>query len=304
MATLSINLAGIDIGSNAARLLIKTVTIEDGHIVRADKQLFLRVPLRLGDDVFATGRVGRKRASNLLSLIRAYQQLMKIYDVADYRATASSALRDAEGGAELIRQIDNLTGINISIITGREEAALIYESHSADSEPCPSHNYLYVDVGGGSTEINLICRGTMQSSESYNIGTLRTLHGRVSDEERARLMADLAGIVDNAPMHIVGTGGNINKLYRLMGKPKSRLRAMTILELEQLAISLERLPEQQRRDQYGLKADRADVIVPAAHLFIDIAKAVRAVDIQVPQVGLADGLVDSVARRIAAKQTL
>lgn len=296
------NIAGIDLGSNAARLLIRNVVLRGGCVEKNEKLLFVRVPLRLGDDVFRTGRVGPKKAENLLSLIRAYEQLMRIYDVRDFRATASSALRDAMNGRELIDTVGQLTGIPIEIISGTEEARLIYESHYEQNTD-DRHNYLYVDVGGGSTEINLIRQGRLELSRSYNIGTIRSLHGGVTTDDMERLKHDMRLLVDNVPLHIVGSGGNINKLYRLMNKPKSRIRTMSVLELEQLAITLSRLTEEERRERYGLRPDRADVIVPAARIFLAIAKAANAVEIQVPVLGLADGLVDSVIRRIADRQT-
>lgn len=287
----TVNYAAIDIGSNAARLLIKKVET-DGTTPEFTKQLFLRVPLRLGFDVFRDGRVSDTKAKRMERLMKAYRQLMKIYDVDRYRACATSAMRDAANGPKLIESIFKDTGIQIEIIAGEEEAGIVYNNHVEQLEDRDG-NYIYVDVGGGSTEINLLTNGELICSRSYNVGTIRILNGGVDEAAWQRMRDELAELA--APygdVHIIGSGGNINKLYRLTGK-KDKKRVLTIEELRGLYEVLNPLTPEQRMAEYKLKADRADVIVPAAEIFLTVAAAVRAKDIVVPVIGLCDGIIDT-----------
>lgn len=210
-----INYAAIDIGSNAARLLIKSIDREANDKDKFKKLLLLRVPLRLGFDIFKNGELSDKKAEKLRRLMKAYRQMMKLYDVADYRACATSAMRDATNGPDIIRRVLKETGINIEIINGKEEARIVYSNHiecMADREGA----YIYVDVGGGSTEVNFLTDGKLQSSASYNIGTVRSLTGKVRDDEWLRLEEDMGRIAERAGrINIIGSGGNINKLYRM-----------------------------------------------------------------------------------------
>lgn len=287
----TVNYAAIDIGSNAARLLIKKVET-DGTTPEFTKQLFLRVPLRLGFDVFRDGRVSDTKAKKMERLMKAYRQLMKIYDVDRYRACATSAMRDAANGPKLIESIFKDTGIQIEIIAGEEEAGIVYNNHVEQLEDRDG-NYIYVDVGGGSTEINLLTNGELVCSRSYNVGTIRILNGGVDETAWQRMRTELTELA--APygdVHIIGSGGNINKLYRLTGK-KEKKRVLTIEELRGLYEVLNPLTPEQRMAEYKLKADRADVIVPAAEIFLTVAAAVRAKDIVVPVIGLCDGIIDT-----------
>ncbi len=285
------NYAAIDIGTNAVRLLIKQVDT-DGAEVTFNKQLFLRVPLRLGFDVFREGRVSGTKGKKLERLMKAYRQLMKIYEVDRYRACATSAMRDAANGHELIAAIRKATDINIEIIAGEEEAKIVYNNHVEQFEDRQG-NYVYVDVGGGSTEINLLTDGQLVCSRSYNVGTIRLLSGMVEEEYWERLFFELSELAAPYPdIHIIGSGGNINKLYRLTGK-KDKQRILTIDELRALYEALHPLTPEERMRAFKLKADRADVIVPAAEIFLNVAAAVRAVDIRVPVIGLCDGIIDT-----------
>lgn len=286
------NYAAIDIGSNAARLLIKNVE-GDGDKASFTKLSFLRVPLRLGFDVFKNGCVPPAKAKKLERLMKAYRQLMKIYDVDMYRACATSAMRDAKNGDDLIRTILEKTGINIEIIRGEEEAQIIYNNHVEQLEDRKG-NYLYVDVGGGSTEVNLLCNGDLISSRSYNIGTVRLLNDAVKKEYWSMMSKELSQLT--APykdIRIIGSGGNINKLYRLLGK-KNKVRQMTISELQGLYDELEPMSVKERIEKYSLKTDRADVIVPAAKIFLTVAEATKADRILVPIIGLCDGIIDTI----------
>lgn len=290
--------AAIDIGSNAVRLLIKSGW--GAPPIRTDKLLFVRVPLRLGADVFTVGKLSDDRARNLRRLMKAFSLLMRIYDVDEYRAYATSAMRDAKNGKSLIEEIEKKSGIKISIITGAEEARIIYGNHLERQDEA-TQDYLYVDVGGGSTEITMIRQGSLILSRSYNIGTVRMLCGAVDQAEVARLRTDMEALHTSLPLHIVGSGGNINKLWRLLGKKQKSSdsrepKSMTPAELQSLLAQLEPYTPAQRQEIFSLKPDRADVIVPAGKIFLLIAKLTGAVDIQVPVVGLADGLIDEMAR--------
>lgn len=286
--------AAIDIGSNAVRLLIKKVK-DDENLVskRLSKAMMLRVPLRLGFDVFALGEVSEAKAVKLRRLMKAFRQLMKIYEVTDYRACATSAMRDAKNGKSIIKKILKDTGINIELIDGQEEAQMIYNNHVECLED-RTGNYIYVDVGGGSTEINLLANGELVQSLSYNIGTVRMLSNAVQVESWAQMKSDLARLTaDFQGVNIIGSGGNINKLYRLADKKDKKNLRLPIDSLQALYDELSPLTPEQRMETFGLKADRADVIVPAAEIFLTIADIVKAEYVHVPVIGLADGIIDS-----------
>ncbi len=286
--------AAIDIGSNAVRLLIKKV--KDGENLvnkRLSKVLLLRVPLRLGFDVFSLGEVSEVKAVRLRRLMKAFRQLMKIYEVTDYRACATSAMRDAKNGKNIIKKILKDTGINIEVIDGQEEARMIYNNHIECLED-RTGNYVYVDVGGGSTEINLLTNGELVQSLSYNIGTVRILSGAAKQETWQQMRDDLTRLTAKFQgINIIGSGGNINKLYRLADAKDKDLERMPISSLKNLYDKLKPLTPEQRMNAYNLKADRADVIVPAAEIFLTIADIVKAEYIHVPVIGLADGIIDS-----------
>ena len=203
-----VNYAAIDIGSNAVRLLIKCVNEENAPELMSKVQL-IRIPLRLGEDAFTVGVISAEKEKKLIRLMKAYKQLMKIYDVVDYRACATSAMRDARNGKDIVQQIVKKTGIRVEIIDGQEEAHIVYDNH-IEQLFASGQNYLYADVGGGSTEINLISNGELKNSRSYNIGTVRMLSGMVKEEEKEALRTDLIGIAtEYAPVSMIGSGGNI-----------------------------------------------------------------------------------------------
>ena len=285
--------AAIDIGSNAARLLVKSIKRE-GDKVKSTKEILLRVPLRLGFDVFKLGRISEKREKNMMRLMKVYNHLMKIYDVSAYRACATSAMRDAQNGLEIIKNIKKNIGLDIEIITGQEEAKMVYNNHIECMED-RNGNYMYVDVGGGSTEVNLLSQGQLVSSRSYNIGTVRILNEAVVENEWQRLRSDMAQIAQQYPgTNIIGSGGNINKLYRLLDDDEKdcEQKRRPIDSLRKLHGSLKALSVEERMDQFNLKPDRADVIVPAGDIFLTIADIIHAQYIYVPVIGLADGIID------------
>lgn len=285
------NYAAIDIGSNAVRLLIKEIKEEQGK-AHFSKVLMLRVPLRLGFDVFDIGKISEKKEKNMIRLMKAFRHLMKIYDVKHCRACATSAMRDAKNGMDIIKQIEKKTGVHIDIIDGQEEAKIIYNNHVEHMED-QKGNYMYVDVGGGSTEINLLSEGQLVCSRSYNIGTVRMLNNAVKNSEWERLKNDLAELAKSYPQtNIIGSGGNINKLYRLADKKNKKKMTMQVSVLQELHTRLKALSLEERMEQFGMKPDRADVIIPAGEIFLTIASIIGASYIHVPVIGLSDGIID------------
>lgn len=289
--------AAIDIGSNAARLLIKSV--DDSQEKCFKKEMLLRVPLRLGFDVFAKGELSEKKAGKLKRLMKAFRQLMKIYDVDRYRACATSAMRDARNGSEVIREIKKSTGIAIEIIDGEEEARMVYNNHIECLEDRKG-NYLYVDVGGGSTEVNLLTEGELVYSKSYNIGTVRILSNAVESGAWEKMESDLAAVTQPIQqVNIIGSGGNINKLFKLapLAEADKEMKRLPVESLRALYSRLQPLSVAERMDTYNLKQDRADVIVPAAEIFLRIADTIGAEFISVPVIGLSDGIIDDMYAR-------
>ena len=286
----SFNLAAIDVGSNAARLLIKHVDIDVDGNRSLNKLLFLRIPLRLGMDVFGDGRISKDRGMEFLSAMKAYKQLMKVYHVRKYRACATSAMRDAKNGKALMKRIKNKAHVNLEIISGDEESGIIYDNHLAN---LPSQGaFLYVDVGGGSTEISFICNGQRIFGQSFNVGTIRLLKGKVKKNDLMALKTEVTKVTsgyDN--IKIIGSGGNINKLFRLANK-KKKLEALPVDVLHKLYDSLSKMSVEERMVAYELKLDRADVIVPAAEIFLHVAASSKAKEIIVPNIGLADGIIN------------
>lgn len=289
----NVNYAAIDIGSNAVRLLIKSVDSEAVQGKKFKKLMLLRVPLRLGFDVFSIGELSEKKADKLKRLMKAFRQLMKIYDVENYRACATSAMRDARNGKSIIKKIEKSTDIRIEIIDGQEEAQMVYSNHIECMED-RSGNYMYVDVGGGSTEVNLLTNGELVCSMSYNIGTVRILSNAVKEGSWQFMEDELKRAVEGlTAVNIIGTGGNINKLYRLAEKKDKKQQRISLTSLQTVYELLKPLTPEERIEAYDLKPDRADVIVPAAEIFLKIAETIKAKYIYVPVIGLADGIIDS-----------
>ena len=292
--------AGIDIGSNAVRLLIKCLN-EPGSSEPLSKVQLVRVPLRLGEDAFTEGRISKKKAKQLVSLMKAYSSLMEIYEVTAWRACATSAMRDAENGQELVERIYEKTGIKIEIIDGKEEARLISADLMRSLAGRDGDTYLYVDVGGGSTELNLVQGDQLIDSRSFDFGTIRQLSGRVRDEVREAFAEHIHELRARfGELQLVGTGGNINKLLRL-GAPSERanINILSVESLREVADQLRQYTPEERMQLFRLKPDRAEVIVPAADIFLTVSKLTGASEIIVPTKGLADGIVDSICPILA-----
>lgn len=297
-----VNYAAIDIGSNAVRLLIKSIDREAVQEKKIKKVMMLRVPLRLGFDVFSIGELSEKKVDKLRRLMKAFRQLMKIYDVDDYRACATSAMRDARNGRMIIKKIEKDTGIRIEIIDGQEEARMIYNNHIECMEDRQG-NYMYVDVGGGSTEINLLTNGELVWSVSYNIGTVRMLSNAVKEGTWQQMEEELMKVTEGvAAINIIGSGGNINKLFRLADKKDRKLQRLPVSSLQTVYDVLKPLTPEERVEAFSLKQDRADVIVPAAEIFLKIAEVVHAEYIYVPVIGLSDGIIDNLYAKSLEKE--
>lgn len=288
----STNLAAIDIGSNAARILIKSVKKTDEGL-HCKKLQFLRIPLRLGMDVFGTGEIGEEREEMLLRTMKVFRQLLILYDVKDYRICATSAFREAKNGDKVLKHVMKETKLQISIISGDEEARTIRDNYTGEG------NLLYMDVGGGSTELSLVCDGKLIGGRSFNIGTIRILNECVEPSawnEMVEAVKELTKGVEN--IRIVGSGGNINKLYRLAPKKERTKDSLHVDTLSRIYTRLSALSLEERMMEYDLRASRADVIVPAAQLFLMVAKLVQADTILVPTVGLADGIINELASKL------
>lgn len=283
----------IDIGSNAVRLLIKKVDQKESGEEKLTKVLLLRVPLRLGFDVFEKGEISKIKEERMRRLMKAYRQLMKIYEVTEYRACATSAMRDAKNGPKIIKNIKEKTGINIEIIDGQEEAQMVYNNHVECMEDRKG-NFMYVDVGGGSTEVNLMVDGELVYSQSFNIGTVRILTGGVTEAAWQLMKNTIAEkTAKYESINIIGSGGNINKLYRLIEKKDKKRKRITVSALQTMYNKLQPLTPEERMEQFSLKPDRADVIVPASEIFLTIAETLHAEYIHVPEIGVADGIIDA-----------
>lgn len=293
------NIAAIDIGSNGARLLIKNVVEDAGGNCEFSKVLFLRIPLRLGKDVFTIGKITPERERMMMCMIKSFKQLMKLYNVVAYRACATSAMRDADNGKKVIKRIRRKTGIGIEIIPGGEEARLLCDN-SMELGYARNGNYVYVDVGGGSTEISIISDGRMVDSRSYNIGTLRILGGAVEEGTVDTMRSELASYAACPGMSIIGSGGNINKLCRIYGggKGKKDKGTLPVEGLRKIYGDMKGMTYRERIDRYSLKPDRADVIIPAAELFLTVADALGCEIVHVPNISLADCIIDRLYKKL------
>lgn len=281
-------ISAIDIGSNAARLLISEVFDFEGEI-HYKKRSLVRVPLRLGEEVFGTGTIPEKKVADILKTMKAYKFLMDVNGSSNYVACATSAMRDARNGDEIVRRIKEQAGIDLHIISGKIEAQILYSSHFEgflDAEKTS----LYIDVGGGSTEITVFKNKKAVNSRSFNIGTIR-LKNQMVKSEHWREMKSWVTIhtQDSLDIEAIGSGGNINKLYKLNGsRPDKRI---SLEELEELYKMLEYHSYEERIMKFGMRADRADVILPATKIFKKIMKWGGCSSVMVPKFGLSDGML-------------
>lgn len=280
--------AAIDIGSNAIRLLFSNVyETSSGPIIK--KASLIRIPIRLGEDAFNLNRITEEKIVKLIKSMKAFRNLMEAYDVVSYKACATSAMRDAENGPEVIKRIFKESGVKLHIIDGESEAQLIFETHIADALDS-SKNYLYMDVGGGSTEYTIFKREERQMSRSFDIGTIRLRDNLVKEGVKEEMDAWLKEVGKKyQPELVIGSGGNINKLFKMSGLPN--MKVMKNAKIKQLKEFLESHSLEERIEQLGLRPDRADVIIPAAELFLNTLKQAKVSGVLVPKVGLADGII-------------
>jgi exopolyphosphatase/guanosine-5'-triphosphate,3'-diphosphate pyrophosphatase len=285
-----LRLAAIDIGSNAARLLIADV-LEYKGTVQFNKINLIRVPLRLGFDVFENAEISKHKRGMILQTMKAYNHLMNVYEVQHVKACATSAMRDAKNSADIIRKVKLETGIEIKILSGDEEATMIFENHIAENLD-KQHAYLYIDVGGGSTELTFFAEGKLKYKESFNIGTIRLLKGLVADNTWLELKEHLkSNTKSSLPITAIGSGGNINKVFSLSKKKEGKPLSLELLKDYYKELSNVSLEERIR--MYKLREDRADVIVPALQIYTNVMRWGGINEIYVPKIGLADGLIQS-----------
>ena len=293
--------AAIDIGSNGARLLIKRFDDNAPEFDRIKRVLFIRVPLRLGKDVFTLGKISKEREVMMMHMMKGFKHFMLLNQVDDYRACATAAMRDAENGKKIMKSIMQETGIKLEIIRGEEEARLLC-NNVIEQTNSNSGSYAYVDVGGGSTEISLLHDGVLEESHSFNIGTLRMLSGKVTNATKYQMRGMLDMYAEEFPgAQIIGSGGNINKLFKLTHN-KNDEKVMKVSELREIYQELAQLNEEERKEKYGLKDDRVDVIIPAAEIFLMVASGLKCDAIYVPNISLADSIVDGMYRSQLKKQ--
>ncbi len=277
----------IDIGSNAGRLLIGQVNDRTKNL-SVKKILLTRVPLRLGVDVFSDKKVSKDRIKKLIKTMKAYKHLMDVYEVASYRAVATSAMREAENKKEILKEIEAETGLKLEVISGGEEAEIIFSTFFTQRLAQDKY-YLYIDVGGGSTEISLLKGGEKLASESFKIGTLRLLKDEV-DESRWIEMKDWVKCLkhNGDALTAIGTGGNINRILKL-NKPENNVMSYT--DIKKIQAYIDSYSLEDRINILGLRPDRADVILPATDIYLAVMKYAKVGEILVPKIGLTDGLI-------------
>jgi exopolyphosphatase / guanosine-5'-triphosphate,3'-diphosphate pyrophosphatase len=297
-----LKLAAIDIGSNAARLLVTEVIDEENNKPCFTKLSLVRVPLRLGFDVFETGKISDKKIHLLLETMKGFLHITNAYEINALKACATSAMRDAVNSKEIILLVKEATGIEIDVISGSFEASLVFENHIAENLD-KDHSYLYIDVGGGSTELTFFSNNEMIFKESFNIGTIRLLKNQVPDSS----WDEMKDVVKNKTKGFktviaIGSGGNINKVFSLSKRKEGKPLSFDLLRDYYKELSNVSLHD--RISVYKLKEDRADVIVPALKIYIAVMRWAGSSDIYVPRIGLADGLIQHLWQEIKTSNVL
>ncbi len=281
--------AAVDIGSNAVRLFFALVVSDNNRLVKIKKLSLLRIPIRLGEDTFLRKRISNKKADGLVKAMRAFKDLCPEYGVQAYEACATSAIRDAVNGQEIINRVKKEAGIKITIIDGKVEAKMIFNS-SKDKKLSKYNTCLYIDVGGGSTELTLLSGKKIIASRSFDIGTIRLLQNKVLATEWIALKEWIKkNCTRYKSIAAIGTGGNINTLFKLSDKKEGE--AISFSTLEKLSARINAMSYQERILKLDMAPDRADVIVPAEKIFLSIMKWARVDEIYVPKTGLADGII-------------
>lgn len=281
-------IAAIDIGSNAIRLLIEEVHL-DGAEYHIEKVSLTRVPVRLGEDVFTKGKIGKEKTRQLIKTMRAFWYLMDVHHVEYFRACATSAMREASNKKEVLERVEKEANVRIEILSGDEEANLIFENSFVQNLNV-ANNYLYIDVGGGSTELTLIKHGKRIKGKSFEIGTVRMLNAAVSEEMWEKAGRWIQSALEKGEKVVgIGTGGNINTIFKNQGKKMSEV--LSYNELQEQYELLKSYSYEQRITRLRLKPDRADVIIPACEIYLRLARYAGIQEILVPKIGLADGII-------------
>lgn len=288
----------IDIGTNAARLLIGEV-IEDNGISSVKKISYTRIPLRLGMEVFENGEISKKKAEEFKKSMLAFKLISEVFDVKEMRACATSAMREASNGKEIQRMIKKETAVSIDIIDGDEEANIIFSSFLKIDYDL-SGAFIVIDVGGGSTEISIFEKGKNRKYKSFPVGTIRLLKGKVDDSVWEKISNWLnKNVVPSKKYSVFATGGNINKMHKLLGKKGSE--TIAVKELKELHKELQSYSLSKRITKFQLKPDRADVIIPAGQIFLKTLKNLNVSELFVPKVGLSDGIIHQLHSKYARK---
>lgn len=287
--------AAIDIGSNAVRLLIADI-IQNDEVLSFKKNTLIRVPLRLGDDAFINQEISPSKSEDLVKTMSAFRNLMDVYKVSKYMACATSAMREAHNGLDIVRKVKEM-GIDLQIIDGPKEAKIIYSSH-LERHLELKKAYLYIDVGGGSTELSVFSEAKLVASESFDIGTIRMLDNKDKEEtwDAMRLWTK-EHTKPFKSVYGIGSGGNINKLSRLANQNGDK--PISYNKLKALYAYLNSFSLRDRINVLGLNHDRADVIIPACEIFLTLMKYGRLRQIIVPRIGLVDGIVQMLIKENA-----
>ncbi len=279
--------AAIDIGSNAMRLLINNIIDISGERIYKKADI-IRIPIRLGTEAFIDKEISEKTIKRFVSAMKAFSFLMEAHGVSKYRACATSALREAKNNHQIVSLVKKETDINIEIISGKEEAEIIYSTH-IEKLITSNSTFLYVDVGGGSVELTLFENGNAQKSKSFDIGTLRILNDLVAEDLWAEVKNWVKTSCKNKQVYIIGSGGNINKVFKMSRKASAE--PLSFEYLENYLEGLRNMTYEDRVTKLNLNLDRADVIIPALTIFTSVMKWSDATQIYVPKIGLADGII-------------
>lgn len=293
--------AAIDIGSNAIRLLFTNVIEKDGESY-LKKSSLIRVPIRLGTDTFTGRNISPEKEEKMVDAMIAFRKLMDVHEVEAYRACATSAMREANNGAQLIERIKEEADIKIDLISGKEEANIIF-SNKLTSFLDSNKNYLYVDVGGGSTEITLFSGGIAHFSCSFDVGTIKILKNCVPQNEFIRIkecLLDICSSRDN--IELIGSGGNINKLFKYASPRKERV--LSYHELKEIHALFNSMSYDDLMINYDMNPDRADVIIPAATIFLSIMEWANSNVIQIPKIGVSDGIIHQLYQEYSSPKVM
>jgi len=296
------NFAAIDIGTNAVKMIIKSVEREQE--TKKDiliQELLLRIPIRLGEDVFSQGKISEEKIQQMTSTIKAFKNLMDAYNVVDHRICATSAMRDANNSKELVSKIQKEANVQIEVIDGKEEAKIIYDTHTGRSLRNQPNTALYIDVGGGSTQVTLAHKDNLLFSHSFNIGTVRMMENKVNADEWSIFQSKLAEFRKDYPdLQIIGAGGSINKLYKLASEKKQK-NILSLKSLAKLHKTLAPMTVEKRINAYNMRKDRAEVIVFASEIYLKAAKETRVKYFIVPTISLGDGILECLFKKYKEK---